>query len=534
MDLSRYRDLFVSEARDHLRALGSLSMRGDRADLDTGTVNEMFRHAHSLKGMAATMQADPVRLLAHALEDLLARLRDNRSTGSPDLADLLLTAVDTLEQMVAALSRGQKPQPAPELIQRLHRFGSTAEAATAALPPLTVPNADGLRPEEEPTTRIKTALLDRLVNLSGELLTVRHSIEDWIRQHRADTLRQPLKELSVLLRQLQNEIVQARMVPFSSIVERFPRMVRDVARSCGKQVSLQTLGEDIELDRGILEQISEPLLHLLRNAVDHGIEPAAQRIAAGKAATGTIRLTVGRQADQITLEIADDGRGMDPVALRARAVDQGLLSREQAAALSAEESLLLACMPGFSTATTITEVSGRGVGMDVVQNAIQRLGGRLTIEAAPGRGTSITLHLPVSVAVMHALLVSCGGLQLAVPVNALNGTLEIRGDSLIQREQELCVMHNGIELPLRNLARFLCRREALPSSDLLPVLLTESNRQPVGLLVDRILGQQELFIRPLTQPLASLRGISGSCLLGNGDVIFVIDPAVCSGPLAGS
>ncbi|QOX80166.1 chemotaxis protein CheA [Trichlorobacter lovleyi] len=539
MDISRYRDLFVSEAREHLTALGSLSVRCEEGAAGSDIINELFRHAHSLKGMAATMQLDPIATLAHALEDLLDKVRSGSLTITRSAADLMLAAIDTLEQLVTHVADGGELPDTEALANRIRNYTPAAAdslqaTARSAAPPVraSVPDDSSFRSSDSTgITRIKTALLDRLVTISGELLTVRHSLEDRAACNDTASMGQPLKELSSLLRQLQNEVFRARMLPFGSIAERYPRMVRDLARQSGKEVSFSITGDSIELDRGVLEQMIEPLMHLLRNAVDHGLEPPAERIAAGKAATGNLQLAVSRQADQILLEIRDDGRGMDPARIRSKAVSQGLLTKPQADALTLQETLLLICTPGFSTAPRITDISGRGVGMDVVQNAIQTIGGTLTVDSTPGHGSTITLRLPISVAIIHALMVTCGELLLAVPVSAITNTCEVQRNEIIQKGRDLYLLRDGVEIPIRNLPRFFRQREALSDSAILPILLTESNKQPIGLLVDRLLGQQEIFTRPLRHPLTDLRGISGSCLLGNGQIVFIVDPAACVGRL---
>ncbi len=540
MDISRYRDLFVSEAREHLTVLGSLSMRCEEGVADSVTINEMFRHAHSLKGMAATMQLGPISTLSHALEDLLSQIRDGRLTATRSTVDLMLAAIDSLEQLVTLVAQGGELPDSDDLASRIRNHAaSSEETAPPSLSPAAVQTKPSAEPaeslfrasDENSTTRIRTALLDRLVTLSGELLTVRHTLEDWSSRNQAEELHPPLKELSTLLRQLQNEVFQARMLPFGSIAERYPRMVRDLARKSGKEIAFQIHGDTIELDRGVLEQVVEPLVHLLRNAVDHGIETPAERVACGKPPVGSLTLRVSRLTDQVLLEVRDDGRGMDPARILSKAMSQGLLHEQQAADLTPQEILLLICSPGFSTAATVTDISGRGVGMDVVQNAIQTIGGTLTVDSTPGHGSSITLRLPISVAIIHALMVTCGELLLAVPVSAVTSTCEVQRNEIIQKGRDLYLLRDGAEIPIRNLPRFFRQRETLPDSGILPIVLTESNKQPIGLLVDRLLGQQEIFTRPLRHPLTDLRGISGSCLLGNGQIVFTVDPAACIGRL---
>ena len=536
MSLARYRDLFVSEAQEHLRQLASLSIRCDDSAAGLHHINEMFRHAHSLKGMAATMQLAPISTLAHAVEDMLSRLRDGKITATQDSTDLLLAAFDTLEQMVQIVGQGGEAPEADQLAGRIKSYSPAAADAGDAAVRNTPQTEDAFEfpfrnSDNQATTRVKTSLLDRLVTLSGELLTVRHSLQELAASQELPGLGRPLKELTGLLRQLQQEVFQARMLPFEVIAERYPRMVRDLATKTGKEVNFRIEGSAIEFDRGVLEQIVEPLVHLLRNAVDHGLETPAERVGCGKPSTGVLTLQVTRHADQIQLDISDDGRGMDADRIRAKAVARGMLTRERALELSDQEALLLICTPGFSTAATVTDISGRGVGMDVVQHAVKSIGGSLSISSEPGRGSTITLQLPISVAIIHAMLVVCGNLTLAVPVSALNGTLEVRSEQIIQRGRDLFLQHADTELPLRNLPQFFRQPSQPAESGWLPVLLTEFNRKPVGLLVDRVLGQQEIFTRKLKPPLSEVRGVSGSCLLGSGQVVFVIDPAACAATL---
>lgn len=538
MDISRYRDLFVCEAREHLTALGSLSMRCEGESAEGGTIHELFRHAHSLKGMAATMQLVPMTSLAHALEDLLSQVRDGRFTITRSVADLMLGAIDTLEQMVELVEQGGELPDTEELANRIRAYIPTIEPEPASAllqqpPPEPVKESVdfSFRSNDDTTTRIRTSLLDRLVTLSGELLTVRHTFEDWANKNQAESLNPPLKVLSKLLRQLQTEVFQARMLPFGAIAERYPRMVRDLARKSGKEITFQIQGDSIELDRGVLEQVTEPLVHLLRNAVDHGLETPAERVARGKPPVGRLSLSVTRHSDQVLVEITDDGRGMEPSRIRAKALAQGIVTEQQAAQLTLEETLQLVCTPGFSTAATVTEVSGRGVGMDVVQSTIHCLGGGLVIHSTPGRGSTFALRIPLSVAIIHALMVTCGELLLAVPVSVVTSTCEVQRQDIIQKGRDLLLVHKGQEIPLRNLPSFFRQRETLPEHGLLPVLLTESGDQTVALLIDRLIGQQELFTRPLRPPLSELRGISGSCLLGNGQIVFVVDPVACTNRL---
>jgi two-component system chemotaxis sensor kinase CheA len=280
---------------------------------------------------------------------------------------------------------------------------------------------------------------------------------------------------------------------------------------------------EIELDRSILDVLGDPLAHILRNCVDHGIEPAATRQAAGKPASGTVSLGVTRRKDQVEIAITDDGKGMDPELICAAAVAKGVITPEKGAGLSSHEKLLLVCLPGFSTAQTVTDVSGRGVGMDVVKTTLQSLGGSLTITSEPGRGSSFLLKLPLTIAIINVLLVAVGRLTVAVPLTAVIRTLELRRDELASMNGEEFFFLNDEELPLLSLQGLLNIPGGNEPGDSLSVFVAEIKGRRVGIRVDRLLGHQEVFVKPLARPLTVLPGLNGATILGDGQIIFILD-----------
>jgi two-component system chemotaxis sensor kinase CheA len=332
-----------------------------------------------------------------------------------------------------------------------------------------------------------------------------------------------LSQLAHQLRELRDEIFLARMLPFSVVAERFPRLVRDLARERQKEIRLCIGGGEIELDRGILEAIVEPLVHLLRNAVDHGLEPASERMAAGKERCGLITLTVTRDRDQVSIQVADDGQGLDPARLVARALERGEISPAQATALSADEALMLICAPGFSTAETVTDTSGRGVGMDAVRNTVRSLGGSISIQSAVGMGSCFTLTLPLTVSIIQALLVECGPLTVAFPVSAVERTLEITGADIAERDGHRFCSSAGASIPLMGLHQVLGCPPPAQTPRHIPVIVSRINGKLTGLTVDAISGQREIFVKPLGKPLSQLKNSSGGAILGNGRIVFVMD-----------
>jgi two-component system chemotaxis sensor kinase CheA len=439
--------------------------------------------------------------------------------------------------MVSVIENGAGEQPdATSLIERLVSY--TPDSSQGTPPPETTPvdagpeTAVAAPPQTShqfrqsdtfKSVRVKTETLDRLVDITGELITTRHRLMDRARRHAGPALNEPLHQLSALLRDLRDEVFKARMLPFAVVAERLPRLVRDLARKQGKEVSLQIEGREIELDRGILEEITEPLVHILRNAVDHGIESPDERVAAGKPPAGVVTMTVARDKDHVDIIVADDGRGMDPARLAQKAVEKKILTPAQAYNIPRQTALMLICAPGFSTAAQVSDVSGRGVGMDVVRTAVHLLGGTLAIDSEAGRGSRFLLRLPITVSIIHALLVECGALTLAFPVNTLSRTIELRRGDIFEEAGRKVFALNGRHIPLMSLNRLL--EQPLPKSagPIVPAVVTEAGGAMAGLVTDRFLGQEEIFVKPLGIPLSRMKKLTGGTITGDGRIVFVVD-----------
>jgi two-component system chemotaxis sensor kinase CheA len=369
------------------------------------------------------------------------------------------------------------------------------------------------RDEGGRTVRVRTELLDRFINLTGELITNRYILQTAFRETRWTEAGEALDQLRRLIADLHHHVLQVRMMPLESITGRLPRLVRDLCRKSGKNVELRVAGEEVELDRAILEELADPLVHLVRNAVDHGIE-----------ACGAVSVRAWREKDLVLLEVADDGRGMDPVAIRRKALEKGMVTPSQGRAMLDRDLLQLVCRPGFSTAAEITETSGRGVGMDVVKTAVENLGGVLDIQSEPGRGTRFLLKLPLSVAIIQILLVECAGHTVGIPITRVLRTLDVAREDVRSSGRQMVISFEEEMVPLLSLRKML-QLPARPSSGgSLPVVVVEGRRRKVGLVVDRLVGQREVFVKSLAFPLDRLPGVHGATVLGDGSVIFIIDP----------
>jgi two-component system, chemotaxis family, sensor kinase CheA len=377
---------------------------------------------------------------------------------------------------------------------------------------------------ETRSVRVRTELLDDFLELAGELLLATARLREMGKRlpevHRP-VLEEGVDRLHGLAKEMHGRVMGARMTPLAVVTDQLPRTVRDVARRRGREVDLSVEGAEIELDRAIVDALAEPLLHVLRNAIDHGLEDAEGRAQSGKAARGSVSVTVRRARDRVVLEVADDGRGMDADALRASAVARGALTAEAAARLSRGEALLLACLPGVSTARDVSDVSGRGVGMDAVKRAVERVGGTLELDSEPGRGTRVTFRLPLTVTVLQLLLVQAAGEVLGLPITKVLSVVE--SPPAVDEGSGLPVLRHGDALlPVHGLATLLGFQES-EARGVRPFVVMEADRGPVALAVDVLVGQEEVVLKALSRPLDQLPGLAGVTILGSGRPLFILD-----------
>lgn len=379
---------------------------------------------------------------------------------------------------------------------------------------------------ETQTVRVSIAHLDELVNLVGELVILRSKLDRIAHTVRDIELLETLEEMHRITQDLQFEVLQTRMVPVGNIFNRFPRMVRDLAHELGKQIDFQMHGLDIELDRTVLDEIGDPVVHLLRNAIDHGIEVPEKRAANGKSAIGEVRLEARRERDHVAIVVSDDGRGIDVDRVWAKAVERGIVKSDQRDECSDGDILLLTCLPGFSTVEKTTKVSGRGVGMDVVKGKIEHLGGTLAIRSVPGRGTEFELRLPLTLAIVRSLLVESCGQTFALPLSAINEVFDAADLNLDTVDGlPVVLLRDGEVVPLVRLDAILFGHDATempePKSN---VVLVDTAEEQKALHVDALLGRQEVVVKPLTKLFRDSRGYAGATILGDGRVVLILDP----------
>ena len=683
MDISQYKDLFITEAQEHLDALNKflLQLEGDPENLEV--VNEIFRSAHTLKGMSATMGYDQLTELAHEMENLLEHLRTGDTPVTTVVVDTLFACFDALGAIINAIADdrtekvdysgliteirsiveggtaegvilppvpaevpsaepgeeelppGEPPletpvpaeeveqarrekEPAPSVLdideKEVSKYGAipgmrllrlTVELdrecllksvrvfmvfkklaqvgeVVASLPPVEALEDEKfdesfqvglatrevpekiekslmaiaevsrvtiesiLEPKEEAplergkapaapvergpafarktqSVRVNIARLDTLMNLVGELVINRTRLAEIASGFDIPELREALDQTSRLTAELQDEVMKTRMVPVEHVFNRFPRMVRDLAHSQGKELDFLMEGKEIELDRTILDEISDPLIHMIRNAVDHGIALPEVREKQGKPARGTVKLSAYRDRNYVAIEVEDDGEGIEPDRVFDRALARGLISEEERQQLGSDDVLRIISMPGFSTSEQVSGVSGRGVGMDAVKSKAESLGGFVVIDSEPGRGTRVTLKLPLTLAIVQALLVEVSGETYAIALGTVRETHVVNPEDIKTVQRHEAIFLRDETIPLLRLDSVLGCERVLNGSEPFPVVITEIGARVIAVGVHSLLGQQEIVISTLDKFLKRVEGFAGATILGTGRVALILD-----------
>lgn len=427
--------------------------------------------------------------------------------------DAVLFVSEVAEAAIEAVA--VEPEPVA-VVEELDAAAKPARARSRELPKIS----------ETQTVRVAIGHLDTLVNLVGELVILRSKLERIASERYTPELSEVVDDLQTISAEMQYEVMQTRMVPVGNIFNRFPRMVRDLAADLGKQVEFDIEGLDIELDRTVLDEIGDPIVHLLRNSIDHGIEDAERRVEVGKPATGSIRLTASRERDHVAIIVSDDGKGIDPERLWSVAVKRGLVTPELRADYSTSDILQLICLPGFSTAEKATKVSGRGVGMDVVKGKIEHLGGTLQIHSRVGQGTDFILRLPLTLAIVKALLVRCCDQVFALPLSAVDEVIAVEELALDTIDQSpVVVLRDGSVAPVWRLDTLLygAPRDLVPEPRSNVVLMGLGD-SAVALHVGEVVGRREIVVKPLSRLFRDMKGFSGATILGDGRVVLILDP----------
>lgn len=526
MDTPGYAKLFLTESREHLVEINNALLALER-DANSEAVDELFRAVHSIKGMSGAMGYKSVTELSHELENLLDKLRAGTVLVTTQVMDALFTASDALETAIS-MATSEKPRDlgVTRLVEQLRELAREPEEPltfTAEFQVIAATKSTGsAKTEHAPRhVRIDAKRLDNLMNAVGELVIVRDRLTRISAEMRDASLSEITLQTSQLVGNLQNEIMTIRMLPVWQVFDRFPRVVRDTAHSLGKRVEFTIEGKDIELDRSMLEEMGEPVLHLLRNALDHGIELPEERVARDKPAVARLTLTAERDRSTVLIRVSDDGRGIDPELVLPRAIELGLIE-EGTTSLSDDDLIRVISRPGFSTAKKVTDISGRGVGFDIVATRVRALGGSLDVRSVPGRGTTVSLRLPLTLAISRALLARVEKEIYAIPLTHVVETFSL-APGMVQRVK-------GREV-------LVIREEAVPAIRLrervglgkgngggAQVVLLELADRRAGLVVDEFVGQQEIVMKQFDAIGEGSSMFSGATILGDGAPALILDP----------
>ena len=674
MDTNQYMEMFLDESREHLDSLDDGLMTLEKDPSELSILNDIFRNAHTLKGMSATMGYTKIAELTHDMENILDALRKEQMEVTEDIIDTLLKCGDSLRQMVesigeggsedvvdisevaaklSALLKGESPAnvaaaapsakvapaeldnsmeysdtdrevikkakdsglqafhvkvtlvencilksarsymvmntldqmgdviksvpPAEDLeqekfehdfdvaivtdaeakaieealmsiseIEKVEVTDAAKEMEAAAAPSsapaagaLPVPAASkaavpadkktkALAPEKKlrsgQSVRVDIEKLDTLLNLVGELVINKVRLGQIGTTHRLTELTETLEQMDRVTTDLQTVVMKVRMVPVGQVFNRFPRMVRDLAKELDKDINLTIEGEETELDRTVIDEIGDPLMHLLRNSLDHGIEHPDDREAKGKPRTGEVGLIARHEGNNVVIMVTDDGSGIDAEVIRRKAVEKGMISQDEADNLSDADAVRLIFLPGFSTAEKITDVSGRGVGMDVVRSKIESLGGHVDVETKIDEGSVFKIKLPLTLAIIQALLVRVEQEMYAIPLGSIDRTINITQEDIKTVQNKEVIVLRGQIIPIIRLGDVLnVPREEGEEHDDIFVVVVHIGERKAGIVVDTLIGQQEIVIKTLGKLLAGLKVISGATVLGDGRVALILD-----------
>ncbi|AST07517.1 chemotaxis protein CheA [Anoxybacillus flavithermus] len=665
MDMSQYLEVFIDESKEHLQTINEQLLELEKNPDDVAIVNEIFRSAHTLKGMSATMGFEDLANLTHQMENVLDAIRNGKISVTPELLDVIFRAVDDLEAMVVSISEGgdgkrdvtevvaqlkkiekgdvvavphQKSSSTYEQTydefeytilkqsaeQGFHSYEVTIKLRSDCLLKAarvfmifevieqigevikSVPTVEMLEAEqfddqfvvtvvtkvseeelqkrimkvseveevnvqsvdlrrseplveqkeeskeeqkeetktvektvekkqeaqEEKTTgkqvsnktiRVNIERLDVLMNLFEELVIDRGRLEQISRELNNPELHETVERMSRISGDLQNIILNMRMVPVETVFNRFPRMVRQLARDLGKKINLEIIGAETELDRTVIDEIGDPLVHLLRNAIDHGIETPDVRRAKGKPEEGTVKLKAYHSGNHVFIEIEDDGAGISREKVLKKAISKGIISEQNAANLTDKQVYELIFASGFSTADKVSDISGRGVGLDVVKNTIESLGGSVSIDSEEGVGSIFSIQLPLTLSIISVMLVEIQHEKYAIPLSSIIETAIVKKEDILHAHNQKVIDFRGKVVPLLFLKDIFEVPVVKEDDDFLSVVIVRKGEKMAGLVVDSFIGQQEVVLKSLGNYLTSVFAISGATILGDGQVALIVD-----------
>jgi two-component system chemotaxis sensor kinase CheA len=577
-------DDFLVESDELVNSLDTNLVKLESSPGDLNLLNEIFRAAHTIKGTSSFLGFEHITTLTHRMEDILNKLRKAEMEVTADIMDLLLKSLDILKDMLGTVrdTHADAETDLTEIIASLTAAlaedgEETAETPVAQAVAETPPQSDeepeteesdesaeavdvacterpaepldaeaksaadagakasatkARKPSGDQTIRVDVERLDTLMNMMGELVLGRNSLLQTVNklvtehegEYELEDLGRSANSVNLITTELQTAVMKMRMQPIGKVFNKFPRLVRDLARDTKKKIELVISGETTELDKSVIEEIGDPLVHIIRNSCDHGIESPEARKAAGKPETGTVRLTASQEGSNIVIQIDDDGKGFDVDAIRSKAVERGLVSRADVDRMPDKDVFRYIFEAGFSTAKVVTDVSGRGVGMDVVRTNIEKLNGMIELDSEKGKGTSISIKLPLTLAIIQGLLVESDDEVFVIPLSSVHETVRTdQSDVYYLNKRPVFRLRDEI-IPIINLNKILRQNQGgfiLTEKPYIVVIGLAEKK--LGLVIDRFLGQEEVVIKSLGNYLGNTEGIAGATILGDGRIRLIVD-----------
>ena len=519
-NLTKYKETFLTEAKEHVGAMNKALLGLEKKPDKLEFVSDIFREAHTLKSMAAAMGYNKSSALCHAVEDVLDALR-KKKIRLGDCADALFESFDTLESTLKELKKDKVEIDTTALAEKLQKIATaedtdkrTVDAADKSAPSAEVSAPSAV--EKLESIEVKIGRLDRLMNLAEELLINKMGLDGIKESLQNPELTASVDSMSRLISELQYIVMQARLVPIGFVFNRFPRVVRDLAKAQKKEVNLETVGEDIELDRGVIDEIGDSLIHLIRNAVDHGIETPDERKKTGKPLQGTIRLSATSTKNSAVIKVADDGMGLDIDEIKSTAIKRGIIS-----ATASKEDIFNSIFSGVSTTKQVTQVSGRGFGVNIVKAKIDSINGSVSVDSEPKKGTTFTIEVPLTLAIIKALFVEVGDKSYAIPLVNIERLVtvnqkDIKGmldyEAIVLKEEDIPIIRLDelFEAPSLNLEKQ-------------PIVIVTKGHERLGVAVDAVLTTQDIVIKPLSKLVRENKYFSGSTIIGSGEVVLILD-----------
>lgn len=536
-DLKELYGEFIEECKELIEGIAMELVALEKNPSDEELINNIFRYAHSIKGNAGFIGLTNLSELAHKMENVLGKLRDKEFPFFAEINDILFKGLDIARGILSDFIEGRsRDWDLKGIYSDLENLlsGPSKEEVREQKVEVGRRKAEGKKQkagkgEEESASymRVSTSRLDKLVNLVGELAAGRSRLTQLSKEFKSKPLEEVASFIASISSQIQSEVLSIRMVPIKQLFNKFYRLVRDVSRPMGKDVELKVIGEDTELDKTIIELLHDPILHMVRNAIGHGIESPEERKRLGKPSAGTVILRAYHEENHVCVDVEDDGKGLSPALIKRKALEKGLIGEDEVPLLNDEDAVRLIFRSGFSTTEEVDDLSGRGVGMDVVKTNIEKLGGSIDVDYSEGAGTKFVLKMPLTLAIVQLFLLRDGGRNYGIPLGYVDETIRIKASEVefIKGQRVYMLRHHPV--PIVNLSDVLGMKPGNDPDEIFSIVVVRFSQKRVGFIVEGFLGKVETVIKPLGKYIDRLpepvEGISGAAILGTGEIVLVLD-----------